>query len=201
MKKLLFLIFSIIIVSCSSEGSENDNSNKSYEYKVKRVLGGKVNAQTGIVPAPLWTVKQFSYTVDTLEIDLNADPFPSYPIEISIEEYDDASTKAPSSVKSHVNYINFINLKANWSDNAIRQIFLFERYSTRGASFTYSESNLNLSDYPELFIDNKNIPSYFNLEIKDKIGDDLESISTNIEYEIGEEIFYNGLKFRVISKK
>jgi len=209
MKKVIFLpmlfVLSFFIFGCSSEddsSNDSDNNNPSieYRYEIKKVIGNKVEVYSQTTPAFMGTLKQHSYAIDTLEIDLNANPFLQLAIKIELAQNVDIVTPASDTIMSHVNYINFINLQSSWEDNAYQHIYLETRYSSQPKKFTYSESNLNLSDYPELFVSNPNNNTYEILEISSSIGVNLETIYSFDDFPIGQLLLYNGVKYIVISR-
>jgi len=200
MKKLIYLFLALIIVACSGEdSSDNGNETLGFQYELKRILGSKVYAESTVVPVRLGVLKQFSYTVDTLEIALNAVSMPITNVRLEIEAHLDIVTPAPNDVVVHVNFINFINFQPILEDNAIQHISLSAGYTYPYNNwFTYSESNINLSDYPDLF--RRGIGSII-LAVRPKVGDELEILNSSNDYNVGAEIFRDGILYKVISKQ
>lgn len=202
MKKVFFFIgISIILLSCSTENTNTIDS--KYSYEIKRILGSKKILFDSPLPFKLKVHKEFSYAIDTLEIDLNG-PTNDYMV-MSCSALIDSETSA-TDIKPHVNYIKFINLETIWDDNKTKHISLQDEFDQHNPKFfSYSKSNINISSHPELFNDRyagfaNNEYSYTTLEIKPEIGNDIELIQTTDNYTVGEEILYDGVYYVVISK-
>ncbi|RXP46870.1 hypothetical protein EC396_13400 [Lutibacter sp. HS1-25] len=196
---LIFLGIIIIFFGCSDESDNSDIIDLKYSYEIKKILGSKVSAESNIAPNHLSVLKQFSYTIDTLEINLNGSNAGSFAFKIESSANIDIVTPARN-IKPHVNYIKFIKLATNWENNKTKHIFLTDKYNSPKLFFSYSECNIDLSSYPELFINNPNQPTYTILEIKPKIGNDTEVLETENDYSVGQEITYNSVRYVVLSK-
>lgn len=200
MKKIFLIVLVFIIASCSGDDTDTNNLpvEVTYTYEVKKILGGKVQVYSQAGCANMSTFEQKSHVIDTLEIDLNRNPNLQLAVCIELAQYENITTPASNSIMSHVNYINFINLTSIWEDNVYQSIFLERTISGQPIKFTYSESNLNLSNYPELFISNINNNTYETLDIVPEIGHDYEVINSTNDYDVGQHIFYGGIEYIVI---
>ncbi|MFT4697612.1 MAG: hypothetical protein ACI9SJ_000741 [Flavobacteriaceae bacterium] len=166
---------------------------------MQRVLASKVYAESSTIPAFLQVLKQNSYTVDTLEIALNAIPQPSFSLRIEIGAFLGIGNPAPNDVIVHVNYINFIDFQPILGDNATQNVWLEAVYSYPNNNwFTYSESNINLSNYSSLFrISNG---SAIQLGVLPRVDYELETLNSSNDYSVGQEIVYRGIEYIIISK-
>lgn len=197
MKKLItFLWVVFVFLSCLGDG--NTASQNKYIYKIKKVIGSTVNAESSTVTAKLSVIKTRNYTIDTLKINLNGKYATSFSLKIECSAFEDI-TKLSQSVP-HVNYIKFVNLKSNWADNITQQIFLSELFNNGNKFFTYSESNINLSLHPKLFISNQYIPTYATLLVSPKKGVDLETYTSINNYLVGDNVLIDGYQYVIISK-
>ncbi|TYB80332.1 hypothetical protein ES676_01300 [Bizionia saleffrena] len=207
MKIIATLIISILLFNCSSNDEQVNNENGNgieittgYHYDIKKSIGGKVEAYSNVIPAFVGTSKSRSYAIDTLEIDLNKDYLNGFSIQVEIAQIISVTQPSPSNVYSHVNYINFVNLQPQWENNKRQRVFLENRYTSQPTKFTYSESNVNLSNHPNLFVSNPQNNTYEILDVKPKVGTDTQTIVLEDDYNVGDEIYYNQLYYKVITK-
>jgi hypothetical protein len=200
MKKIpIFTLVIIAFFSCTNEDSVNTNTNQLNTYEIKKIIGNKqiVGADAGT--NSLFFMKEFSFCIDTLEIDLNTPYANSFSLRIETSTFNSITSTA-TGVAPHVNYIKFINLASNWISNKTKKIYLKDKSNVPPIFITYSECNINLSNYPTLFVDNPNYPTYTLLDVKPKISTDIETITSSTEYNVGDIFYYNGLKYIIISK-
>ncbi len=206
MKRTILLCLLItIIFGCSEDDSVN--STQQYSYEIKKEIMTKQKIEANLLPNSFSTLGIKSYALDTLEIDLNGSNANSLKLEISYS-YDLLNQFPPYNrepVIPHVNYIKFINLRPNWKDNITQHIYFMRQ--NNDTFFTYSESNINLNEHPNLFIYDKNNPTNIILNKAPKIGVDTETIRSNLDHSINSVIFrYNELTqykifYKVISKR
>ena len=190
MKNILFyvLIF-LLFINCSNE----DSIEFKYEYEIIPIPYSRIIVERGNQVNEIYGTLAYSYTIDTVEVRLNT--FGSGVIRISAKNFLDPITSTPQNSYPHVNYLYFSDLSPIWEDNIIKQIFI------GSPTFTYSESNLNLSQRPELFVDNPNIPIYTTLEIKDKPVFRKRLYYSNNEFSIGEVFLRSTFYAKVLQKK
>jgi hypothetical protein len=191
---LLFLIF----VNCSND-NENFNDFK-YEYEIIDINYNKYIVESGNTVNKVYGTLAYGYTIDTLEIKLNSSSNGN--IQISSNNYLNPNTSEPSNTAPHVNYLYFSDLRPNWESNINKKIF-FTKNNSGGiyTTFTYSTSNLNLTNYPELFILNPHIPTYTILQQKEIKNSEKRVIFSDSDYLVGETIFHKTFYAKVLSKK
>lgn len=197
MKKIAALIVTLfILTSCSNE---DENSPTVYTYEIKRNFGRKVSLKAEAIQNSLIFNKSLSYTIDTLEISLNGANATAFSFRVDISTFNTTTTLERSETP-HVNYIKFIDLKTIWEDNKSKKIFLEDKNYNPPKFFTYSGCNINLSNYPQFFVNNPNIPSYSTLGVK-SIVNNIEIFESKNVYAIGDIISRDGIQYKVISKK
>jgi hypothetical protein len=200
MKKIsVFTLVIIALFSCTNEDNVDANPNQLNTYEIKKIIGTKQTAAADAGANSLLFLREFSFCIDTLEIDLNATFANSYSLRIETTTFNSITTTV-SGVAPHVNYIKFINLASNWSNNKTKKIYLKDKNNVPPIFMTYSECNINLSSYPTFFVDNPNYPTYTTLVVKPKIGTATETITSSNQYNVGDIFYYNGLKYVIISK-
>lgn len=195
---ILFLF--IVITSCSSDSANEAINEFKYEYEIIPIPLEKVIVERGFTTNKVYGTKAYSYTIDTLEIKLNSGI--AGPVSIEANTYLNPNTSSARNTPPHVNYLYFSDLKSTWSDNDIKNIFFVENNSGgQYTTITYSKCNINLSQRPELFVLNSNIPTYATLEIKDEPVFERIQFSSNVEYSINEVILYKNVYVKVLQKK
>tara|TARA_R110002020_G_scaffold151983_2_gene329458 strand:+ start:611 stop:1207 length:597 start_codon:yes stop_codon:yes gene_type:complete len=182
---ILPLILSLFLFSCDSD---NDNINIEEEvrhhYIAKRKLGESITAKAEVMPTKLAVMRIFSYAVDTLFIKMsNYNPEPGVGIEIRCSA-NNTVVEIAQGVTPHVNYLKFIDLEDEWEDNYISFIRLTSPASF--TSFTYSESNIDLSEHPLLFY---KISGPVVIEQAPKVGTELEDKYLTEIYNVGDTIW------------
>ncbi len=200
MKKIILLFGIIYILFSCTGGDEAGDANSIYIYEIQKILGPKRTLRAGNVQNDLIFNKSFSYVIDTVEISINGPSagFIAFAVECKTFE---TSTTFASNVTPHVNYIKFIDLKANWGDNKSKQMSLIDKNNMPPKFFTYSACNINLNNYPQFFVNNPYIPTYAILEVKPKVTNDIEIFKSNNLYEVGVIFLRDGKQYKVISKK
>lgn len=198
---ILFVLVFLVLASCSTDEGSNDALNEfKYEYEIIPIAYEKYVVERGCTANKVYGTLAYSYTIDTLEVKLNTGILCS--IRIKANNYLDPNTSPPSNTPPHVNYLYFSDLRSNWDENEIKEIF-FDENVTGGSytTFTYSYCNIDLSQRPELFVLNPHIPTYTTLERKDEIIFTERNIYSNREYSIGEIIQYDGYNAEVLQKR
>jgi hypothetical protein len=200
MKRNVFKLLSLLLIYSCSSTNENIELEK-YEYDIQRLVGKKQVIKEGTGSNNLFTLSDFKFAIDTLEIRLN-NGNGSFGIVIKNRASQDIVTPASRDTKCHVNFLYFSDYKTNWSENNIKKIHLESFLSgSYPKDFTYSESNLDLTLQPELFIITRHIPTYKILEKKPKIEYQITTMKTNENYIVGEIISYNSKEHRVLEKR
>lgn len=200
MKSNVLKLFSLLLIYSCSNSNENIELEK-YEYDIQRIVGKKQVIEEGTGSNNLFTLSDFKFAIDTLEIRLN-NGNGSFGIVIKNRASQDIVTPASTDIKCHVNFLYFSDYKTNWSENKIKKIRLESFLSgSYPKDFTYSESNFDLSLQPELFIINPHIPTYKVLEKKPKVEYQITTMNTDESYMVGELINYKNNEYRILEKR
>lgn len=200
MKKilLLFLVIiasSFILTSCSSDDGEESDSDNGYNYTIQKVFHPKISFEASVSSNRALISRQFSYTIDTLELSMTNRV--NLLFQIDFEAF--ATITQPSNEIVHVNYLKLIDIDPNPQApaNPVMTIYLSNKV------FTYSSSNLNLTNiYPDLFIKNPTVPTIITPEkipLNIKHPNYIRAHSSSNLYEIGDEIFISNDKYVVLS--
>lgn len=191
MNKLFIFLIPFILFACSSDETK-DSDPESYNYKVKLAFHPKLDVSCGNV-FDYGLAKEFSYTLDTLDISMTCTK--GILLMINTIAWENIITR--SNKITHIKHLNFIDLNPSHDSYKVKKILLNEDV------FSYSTSNVDLKTMPNLFINNPYVQGREvhpeQIALSTRHPNYISNITSKELYDIGSIQNINGYYYEIIA--